>query len=331
MTKKRFNNLSIYRLIATICVLQFHVFYIMANRAVPYEELLSKGVQGLTALSGFLYSQKLITDYKKFYLGNLKKIMIPATICFLVMALWNLVSMFFTKDFNYIGQFFGHRVYNNGLLIQPGNYYYIAYIFLCYLVTPILQRNDKWSVLVVVSTVVLELSLRFFLGPAIIATSYIVGYYLGRKVFKQVTDPEEKFDVPQFLLYALIVVVSVGGYILCVEFMPATSYFLTHLKSLTVNIFATSLGIFSLFFIIHLFRWTNRFGTIRVLQYLDRMTLIVYLMNQAFMIGGMNITGLVEPFWAKILLVNVFTIAISVLIELVNRFTLKKLEFKRAE
>ena len=49
------------------------------------------------------------------------------------------------------------------------------------------------------------------------------------------------------------------------------------------------------------------------------------------MIGGMNITGLVEPFWAKALLVNVFTIAISVLIELVNRFTFKKLEFKRAE
>ena len=59
---KRFNNISLYRLIATLCILQFHIFYILFARAIPYEMLLSKGVQGLTALSGFLYSQKLITD-----------------------------------------------------------------------------------------------------------------------------------------------------------------------------------------------------------------------------------------------------------------------------
>ena len=53
--ERRLNNLSIYRIIATICVLQFHIFYIIYDRSIPYEMLLSKGVQGLPALSGFLY------------------------------------------------------------------------------------------------------------------------------------------------------------------------------------------------------------------------------------------------------------------------------------
>ena len=143
MNKKRFDNLSIYRLIATICVLQYHVFFILYARDIPYETMLSKGVQGLTALSGFLYSQKAITDLKKFYLGNLKKIIIPAAVCFLFMAIWNLVAMFIMRDYNYIGLFFGHRAFNDGLLFQPANYYYLGYIFIAYLITPILQRQDK--------------------------------------------------------------------------------------------------------------------------------------------------------------------------------------------
>ena len=82
--KKRLNNLSIYRLVATILVLQFHLFFILYSRAIPYEMLLSKGVQGLTALSGFLYSQKIIKDNKKFILTNLKKILVPALVCFAI-------------------------------------------------------------------------------------------------------------------------------------------------------------------------------------------------------------------------------------------------------
>ena len=60
---KRFNNLSIYRIVAALAVLVFHIFYIMIPRAIPYETLLSKFVQGLTALSGFLYSIGPIIRY----------------------------------------------------------------------------------------------------------------------------------------------------------------------------------------------------------------------------------------------------------------------------
>ena len=75
---------------------------INALMEILQEYLFSKLVQGLTALSGFLYSQKLIKDVKSFYLGNLKKIAIPALLVLGFMAIWNVVYMFVNKDYNYL-------------------------------------------------------------------------------------------------------------------------------------------------------------------------------------------------------------------------------------
>ena len=327
--KKRLNNLSIYRLLATILVLQFHLFFILYARAIPYEMLLSKGVQGLTALSGFLYSQKVIKDNKKFILTNLKKILIPALVCFAIMAIWNLIYMFIFQSWNYINLFFDHRAYNNGLLVQPGNYYYILYIFICYLATPVLQRNNKWSVLVAVGLVSVELIIGFFLGSAIIGTSYIVGYYVGRKFFKTYTDVEEKFSIPHLLITLFITVAVVGLYILLVNYSFGDTYLLSHLHSLCSNIVMTIFGISSFFFLILVLKWTNRLPAIKPLIFTDKLSLIVYLFNQAFMCGAMNVARWVEPMWAKTILVYVFTLSFSVLAHLISTFILKKIDQRK--
>ena len=236
---KRLNNLSLYRIVATICILVFHIFYLLYARAIPYEMLLSKGVQGLTALSGFLYSQKLITDTKKFYWTNFKKIIIPATVCILFMVTWDVIAMLITQNFDVMQIFFMHRPYNGGLVVQPGNYYYLLYIFICYLITPVLQRNDKWSVLVVATAVLAEFSIRFFFGPSIIICSYIIGYYIGRKWFKTYTDTEQKYSVGALFLWIGVLALSVGLYIMLIVNPISGNYFLNHLQSLTINILKT--------------------------------------------------------------------------------------------
>lgn len=40
---KRFNNIWIYRIVATICILQFQAFYVLYARDIPYELFLAKG------------------------------------------------------------------------------------------------------------------------------------------------------------------------------------------------------------------------------------------------------------------------------------------------
>lgn len=320
--KKKFTNLSIYRLIATICVLQFHLFFILYNRAIPYEMLLSKGVQGLTCLSGFLYSQKVITDNKKFLLGNAKKIIFPALVVFALMALWNLVYMFVFQSWNYINLFIDHRAYNGSLLIQPGNYYYILYIMLCYLVTPILQRNDKWSVLVALGAVVIEFAVGFFIGSSIIACSYIVGYFLGKKLFGQLTNVEEKFSWKWFSIFVLGTALVTGLYVLLINKPFGGNYFLDNLYNLCKNILLTSFGIGTFFVIAHAFRWVNKLPPSKFLSFTDKISLNVYLFNQAFMCGAMNMARLFDEMWLKYIFVYVFTIAFSILAYYIYQFIL---------
>lgn len=321
--KKRFNNISIYRIVATICVLQFHIFYILYPRAIPYEMLLSKGVQGLTALSGFLYSQKLITDKKKFYGGNLLKLLIPALVCLAFMVTWDVVYMAITRNWD-IYLFTTNRAYGGRLITQADNYYYLAYIVICYLITPVLQRNDKWSVLTIALVTASEVLVGFFFGPAMIAVAYIIGYYIGKKWFKTYTDPNEKYSFPALAQWAIILLAVIGLYILIQPTHSfGSSYFLIHLYEITNNIIVTTFGVTTLFFLLMVLKPLNKFKGFPPFKYTDKLALIIYLMNQAFMCGAMNVTLWVNDMWAKTLLIYVFTLSASVLLLFISELILK--------
>ena len=319
---KRFNNISVYRIVATICILQFHIFYILFPRAIPYEMLLSKGVQGLTALSGFLYSQKLITDKKKFYGTNLLKLIVPALVCLLFMVTWDVVYMAITKDWS-VNAFITHRAYQGRVITQADNYYYLGYIFICYLITPLLQRNDKWSVVTVVAVVLAELLVGFFFGPAMIAVSYIAGYYIGKKWFKTYVDTEQKYSVPHLLVWTGILALSIGLYILIHTKEFGGFYFLDRTYSITNNVIVTVFGIATLFFVLMALKWLNKFKGFAPFKYTDKLALIIYLMNQAFMCGGMAVTIYAHEWWLRILLIYVLTIASSVLLLFISDSILK--------
>lgn len=319
---KRFNNISLYRLIATLCILQFHIFYILFARAIPYEMLLSKGVQGLTALSGFLYSQKLITDNKKFYGSNLLKLIIPALVCVLFMVTWDAIYMAITREWGYEA-FITYRAYGGRIITQADNYYYLGYIFICYLITPVLQRNDKWSVVVIVGVIAVEVLVGFFFGPAMIAVSYIAGYYIGKKWFKTYTDTAQKYSVPHLLTWTGILGTSIGLYILIHTYEFGGSYLLNRTYSLTNNIIVTIFGIATLFFFLMAFKFLNKFKGFPPFKYTDKLSLIIYLMNQAFMCGGMAVTLYVHEWWSIMLLIYVFTIGASVLLQFISELILK--------
>ena len=327
MTKKRFNNLSLYRIFATICILQFHVFYILYSRDIPFELMLSKGVQGLTALSGFLYSQKIIKDYKKFYLNNLLKLLIPAFLCIAFMAIWDLGTMFATQNWDYISLFFGPTYFGEDktMIFQAANYYYLAYIVLCYLITPLLQRNDKWPLFISIIILIGELALAFFFGTAIIASTYIVGYFIGKKWYKHYVDTEIKYKPTILIQWILILLISIGLYIALVLFPMTNGYFLTQLNLLLQVIMLTIFGTVTFFLVAYAFRFLNRFNGIKFLMYTDSLSLIIYLMNQAFMVGGMDVSTWVNPMWAKILIVYLLTIVSCIVLEFINKLINKKI------
>ena len=313
--KNRLNNLSIYRIIATVAILQFHVFFILYDRDIPYEMLMSKGVQGLTALSGFLYSRKKITDGRAFLLKSSKKLLPPALICIGIMAVWNLVYMLAVGG-NYFSLFFDERSYNGALLIQPGNYYYLLYIFICYLLTPYLAKSKRHRVAITAVAVACELALGFFFGTSIILTTYLVGYLVGLGGYERYTDRRYRLREP--LIWMLILTAAFGGYALTVSFPAPSGYILSHLHSLANNICSATFGMSTFFVIAYLAKFTNGERFFSVLKYTDSLCLSVFLLNQTFMCGAMNVAAWVDIRVAQIALVYAFTIFTAVLVNFIT-------------
>lgn len=316
--KKRLNNLSLYRIIATICILQFHIFFILYDRDIPYEMLMSKGVQGLTALSGFLYSTKVIEDSRAFILKAAKKLLPPAILCFLIMAAWNFVYMLAVGNYDYLSLFFDHRLYNGSLLVQPGNYYYILYIFICYLLTPYLAKGNKHRAVIAVIVATVELLLGFLFGTSIIATAYIVGYLVGKRWYTAYTDRDYK--PKEILLLVLATAVSFLGYSALVDTSFGTGYFSEHLYSLLRNITSAAFGTLSFFLVAYIFKALNGENQIPILRYTDALSLNIFLLNQTFMCGAMNVAAWVDSRPLGILLVYLFTIGTSVLVTFVTPY-----------
>ena len=323
---KRYHSLSVYRIIAAILILHFHVLFFLLANEIPYGLLFSKFVQGLTALSGFLYASKTINDVKKFYLNNLKKLIIPALFVMLLIFALDIILMICIKDFDLMHIFFGSRLAIIEPVFQFGNYYYILYIFICYLITPILQNHKKWSIVITILTVIIELSLGYFFGIAIMATPYIIGYFIGRKAFKYYVNRDTKYSVIRLFFWLAILSISLGLYILLINISFGDSYGLIHLHSLLRNITSMTFGVATFFSFMMCFRWMNRNVDIKLFKFTDKATYMIYLLNQAFMVGITNVAVLVDELWKKILLVYIITLLVSVAFQFLYNliFTRKK-------
>lgn len=319
---KRYHSLSVYRIIAALLILEFHVLYFLIPHEIPYGTLFSKCVQGLTALSGFLYASKTITDVKKFYLSNTKKLILPALFVLVLITLFDVFVMLTSQNFDIFSIFFGYRASNHELIYQFGNYYYIAYIFICYLITPLLQRKDKVSNIIIVIAVIIEVSLAYFLGPSMMVIPYIIGYYVGKFAFSSYVDRDTKYPVGRLFSWIGILAVVVSSYILLVNFSFGDNYFLANLSSLLKNITSMMSGVSSFFVFILIFRFINHNVEIKVLSFLDKTTYMIYLLNQVCMIGATSLTFLTDELWKQTIIIFLVTIALSVLFQFAYNFTL---------
>ena len=305
--KKRYNNLSLYRIVATILVLQFHIFFICYPIDTGNLIFLSKFLQGLTALSGFLFSQRLITDVKEFYLSRGKRILIPAIAVIGVVLLWNLLFMLITSTYDAKIIFTSGRAFNGSLLIQPGNYYFLAYILVCYLITPILQRKDFWSVLVVIIGFAIETIVGKWMEPLYIVTCYAAGYYVGVFAFKHYVDKEYvKSDIIRFVVLAILLGVSIFLSIYLRE-----HYIFKGINHIVKSFFLSLFGLTSVFLAMLLFKWMNRFEGFKVFEVTNPLSYYLFLFNQTFMVGATNVASYVNELWAKTLLVYLFVIVFS--------------------
>ena len=306
--KERYNNLALYRIVATIMILQFHIFFICYPENVFGTIYLSKFVQGLTALSGFLLSQKVITNVGKFYLNRLSKIIFPALVVIGLVTIWNVIFMFISNNYDFPSMFYGTRAYNGGLLIQFGNYYFLGYIFFCYLITPLLQKSKWLGLLIFLVVAFIETSITKWMDPLYIVSCYIIGYYIGKFSYSQFVGKCKSIDIVNFVIYGVI---SAFLIIFSLYFTREGEAIIGSTSNrILTNVMMSLFGVTSMMVILVLFKFTNYIRPIRF----DKYSYIIFLFNQIFMVGATNVAYLAPEFWMKNLIVYLLVIVSGVAI-----------------
>lgn len=289
-------------------ILQFHIFFIVYPDNVFGTVYLSKFVQGLTALSGFLLSQKVITHVGKFYLSRLTKVFLPALVVVGLVTLWNVIFMFISGNYDFPSMFYGTRAYNGGLLIQFGNFYYLGYIFFCYLITPLLQKNKWLGFLLFLVVAFVETSITKWMDPLYIVSCYIIGYYIGKFSFKQFVGKCSGMDFVNFTIYGFLTAFLI---IFSIYFTNNGESIIGSVSNrILTNVMFSLFGITSMLLLLVMLKFTNYVRHIK----LDKYSYVFFLFNQIYMVGATNVAYLAPEFWMKNLIVYLLVIVSAVII-----------------
>ena len=284
--KKKYNNLSCYRMIAAIAILIFHLYFCMSNNNMTIN-LLSKGVQGLTLLSGFLYSQRKIDSIRGFYKKNIMKLITPVLWVFILTIAVTWAMHLMNPSRTMISFWFGYSS-SGSLLFIYGNFWYIPMIIICYLMTPILAKAKKdkspYLILVIIIGIMLELMLAGHnLYFPISFTIYTLGYFFGglAGVYKKLTD--DRYYPKDFMLSAIIFIICILLYYYLGLFMSGS------VLSFFRNFIASLVGASSFFLFTLLFKPLNSLKLDNVFRHTDKIAYPFYLLNQIFSTGVFKI------------------------------------------
>lgn len=322
--KERYVNISLYRIIAVLLVVLFHIFFINSLEKTSSYIYLSKFVQGLSALSGFLLSQKIVKKVGKFYLSKLMRVAFPALLVLLFILLSNILYMLIMNNYDFASTFIGYRAYNGGLLIQPGNFYYILYIMGCYLITPLLQKKNWISIVIVILIVASETVVAIKIDPLYIITSFIIGYYIGVFSFKHYINKDYTLsDIPRSIIIGLIFVVS-----LFFSIYLSNNHISLKMPHIYLNIAYSLFGISSLFLFLILTKWINYKREFKFFKFTDSISYYIFLFNQTFLVGATNLTVFTQNFGINILIIFASSIAASILLYYFEKLTFGKIKEK---
>ena len=108
------------------------------------------------------------------------------------------------------------------------------------------------------------------------------------------------------------------GFLLTRRYQFNDSYFLSNLMNTINNFSGTIFGVATFFLFAYLFRFVNKTNkNIAILNYTDKLSYILYLFNQAFMVGSMSVLSFSDYLLVDYIYVYGFTILSSMLVQFV--------------
>lgn len=222
LTENRIEYISILRVLGMFSIVFCHLFGYLNISFI--QQFLNFGVYLFLLISGFLYGNKEIKNYKSWFLSRIKKLLIPFYIfaipvmifyyCHNSIDVFEIIKyLFCLQGINFIFAFIPFSE------IEPlGNLWFITVIMLCYLlIIPIKKAeknhaSKKWMVVSVITIIFFVPLISSYFGLLSINTSYFVVFFVGYYISKYRIKVNAKlFVIFGVLLFAFAIILRLTG------------------------------------------------------------------------------------------------------------------------
>ena len=324
---KKFNNISLLRVIAILAIFSFHLLQPLSTTQGRQYFPMAFGVEIFLFISGFLYAFKEIAFYKEFFKKNFIKILWPTFLFILIcLATGGVFSLLTKTDFV---QFFHYTSVTGELLYNHGHLWYIVAILLCYLSLPILKNLGKKKIYYLFLSLffVADIIAMTIFDIQIVYAPFFVGFMFCKFIRTEAYQGLKKWI---FLVCPLVFAGTLVAYIFVfnsdtlIANVPHLRFLLKH--ELT-GVIAVAFSI--LFF--EAFNFTNKYEKLsQVLRYTDKYIFAFYFMHSFVILSATGLMMSISPYLAiNIILIFNMSVISCVIFQQISDWTQKKIFRKR--
>jgi Predicted acyltransferases len=329
---------SSIRLIALIFIVACHIFQ---GENIVLAWWFNVGVQIFLFMSGFLYGTKNIEHASIWLKKRLARIVVPYYLFLAIVILFYAV---------FAGELLNVDALLTNLFLLQGfgtglagieHLWFLSYILLCYLITPILQaadfsRPENSKIKYAAELILLFIALQVLQSAGVVnlsvpnVSAYIIGYYFSRRHFYSRTDVSLWKD-------ASARTSIIGIFTACILTTPLVIYleyfynggalsFLVPYKDVLFNWNHTILGV-SLFLAMYLFfdflysRKACKALT-HVVKWSDTYSYHIYITHQIVILGQFSLLAATASMPVNLMMIVVFAVVTGMLLQKLNLLVL---------
>lgn len=319
---KKNSVLSSIRLIAFIMIIACHILQGLNNFLAFWVNL---GVQIFFFLSGYLYGMKELDNYTEFYKKRIFKILIPNAI--LIISMLIVDKAFFNVEYSLsiiLANLLGFGGFY-GTLNTLSHTWFVSYILICYLITPILdiilkKSNSKRKIMVIV----IMLFLLDFFHVVNVNSAWVCNYVFG---FWYTRCLEEKSKTKFFLLVIFMSLITLPLKIIVTYRLIPLPNIIVNYSSYILNWTHVLLGI-SLFLIFYKIFSKIKPKYNKLLYFSDKYSYTIYLTHQIFILNYLSLLQFTNNLFVNIIFVLICAMLSGYLLNIVSNYV-EKLLLKR--
>lgn len=275
-----------------------HVLQTYSNR---WAYVFNIGVQVFLVLSGYLYGKKIISNWKNWTIGRVKRVYVPMLLFLIVVLPLYLIfhrEVFSWKTYalNYLNLQGISFATGGGMLTGVRHLWFITAIMFAYLSTPILQRLGKYADWLF-PLLLLGVGVSYVVAPGPLAFAaswvflYAIGYLYNHLKKKRV------YDGGLIILEVVLIV------LIALDFDTVNHYF--HPLN---RVFHDVSGVFIVIVGLQLLSKVKINGVPRVVELFDKYSFHIFIVHYFFVIGPFSLAHITSYITVNVLLIIVVTV-----------------------